>query len=36
MIDIVYFGADTHGITFVANKFAVVSFLCGLSAVSIK
>ena len=30
---IVYLGPDSQGITFVASKFAVVSFLCVLDAV---
>ena len=33
---VVYLGGDTQGITFVASKFAVVSFLCALDAVSKK
>ena len=29
----VYLGPDTQGITFVASKFVVVSFLCAVDAV---
>ena len=31
---IVYIGPDTHRITFVASRFAVVSFLCTFDAAS--
>ena len=31
---IVFLGSDSQGITFVASKFTVVSFLCVLDAVS--
>ena len=36
MMDYFYLGPDSQGITFVASKFAVVSFLCVLDAVSKK
>ena len=32
----IFVGPDTHGTTFVASKFAIVSFLCALNAVSKK
>ena len=34
MMDYYYLGSDTQEVTFVASKFAVVSFPCALDAVS--
>ena len=36
MMGFFYLGRDTQGFTLVASKFAVVSFLCVLDAVSKK
>ena len=36
LLFIVYLGPDFHGFTFVASKFAVISLLCSLDAISQK
>ena len=36
MMDYCVFSPDTQGITFVASKFAAVSFLCALDGVAKK